>query len=912
VALNQLGLLLGFVFTAKDLASGVIDRIHNSFIGLESRSAAATKAVRGSFSQFGQGLAVAGARLAGLVVLNHALGRAAEFSAAIAEVSTLIDEATFSTADLTRVSLELANTYGGSAKGQAKGLYQTISAGITDAAGATDLLRVANELAIGGVTDTKTAVDALTNVVNAYSATGAQARDVSDAFFIAIRGGKTTAAELAESIGRVAPTAAALGVSFSDLLAAIASISTQGIATAEATTGLKAALANVIKPTSDAAKEAARLGIQFDAATLRARGLSGFLQLVTSSAGYNADSLSKLFGSIEGLNSVMALTANHSATFTGILGQMGTRSGATTAAFNRMASTLAFQAQRFKALKENALIVIGQALEPIAKAIVRVANAVLEAFLRIPKPIRDFAVKVVAGVAVLLTLLGGFIAAKAGAALLLLGLQALGVTIGGIVASLLPLIAAFALVSLVVAGFAVAFHRDIGGIARFFEDSATRIKLVFQGLAQLFSDGGFSGAVMAELGKAENAGVKQFVVRAYQLVFRLQRLFEGVAEGFGAAIGTARPVFEAFVGALRELGDAFGVIGTASADALTSLGSDRYARAGASLGEVLGKIVTLLVDGLTVIVRVSAGIIRGVREAFAYFRPVFDFVGKAIGFVAEELRGLISDLTGVTDQARDGGSAWSALGEVLGMVAGDLGVVLAGAIGVVAAALRTVIAIVRVVIDAFRSLGQFLGETSAKIYLFFTKTVPHVFKVVAGALRAFFQPVLDFITGIVDGIHSALDRVVSFVGRLVAKIPERFRPAFLDSIVDAGDAAQQRIAERTAQATAPALAAFAPPAPGMAVTSGGGVPVARALGVFTSGAAAAASSHPATSELRARGQISDAEIDAIVARGVAASENRPVQAHITLNVDGETLARASAKANRSVAARSFVPVPVGG
>jgi TP901 family phage tail tape measure protein len=907
VALNQLG--LGFVFTAKDLASGVIERINDSFGRLENQSAAATSAVRGNFAQFGQGLAIAGAGLAGLAILDHAVGVSAEFSQAIAEVSTLIDEATFSTADLARVSLELASTYGGSAKVQARGLYQTISAGVTDAAKATDLLRVANELAIGGVTDAKTAVDALTNVVNAYSASGAQARDVSDAFFVTIRAGKTTAAELAATVGRVAPTAASLGVSFSDLLASVAAITGQGLNTAEAVTGMKAALANIIKPTSDAGKEASRLGIKFDAATLRARGLTGFLEAITSSARFNADSLANLFGSVEALNAVMALTANHSTAFTSILGQMGTRTGATQAAFDKMASTLAFQKQRFQGLKENVLIVIGQALEPVAKAIVRVANAVLETFLRIPKPIRDFAVKAFAAASVVLVLVGGFIAAKAGIALLVIGLQALGLTIGGIVASLLPLIAAFALVALVVAGFVVAFQRDVGGIATFFEGVAARIKLLFQGLAQLFSDGGFSGAVMAELDKTENAGVKQFAIRVYQIVFRLQRFFEGVAEGFGAAIEAARPTFEAFVGALRELGAAFGVVGTAGADALAGIGSDRYARAGATLGEVFGRIVSVLVDALTIVIRVATGIINGVRSAFAYFRPIFELVGNAVGFVAEEIRGLISDITGVNDQAREGGSVWSGLGEVIGVVAGDIGVVLAGAIGVVALALQTVIAIVRAVIAAFRSLGQFLGETAAKIYLFFTETIPHAVKTVAGAIRSFFQPLLDFITGIVDGIHNALDNVIAFVGQLVAKIPSRFRPAFLDSIVDAGEAAEASIAQRAARAAAPAVAALGPAAGGVALSTAGGLPSGGSLGVFASGGGTVM---PAASEVRARGQISDAEIDAIVARGVAASENRPVQAHVTLNVDGETLARATARANRNAAARSFVPVPVGG
>jgi hypothetical protein len=70
-------------------------------------------------------------------------------------------------------------------------------------------------------------------------------------------------------------------------------------------------------------------------------------------------------------------------------------------------------------------------------------------------------------------------------------------------------------------------------------------------------------------------------------------------------------------------------------------------------------------------------------------KPVFEFVGEAIGFVAEEFRGLISDVTGVNDQAREGGSVWKTIGEVIGWVAGVIGGVLAGAIGVVALALRT-------------------------------------------------------------------------------------------------------------------------------------------------------------------------------------------------------------------------------
>lgn len=895
MSLNQLG--LGFVFTAQDLASGVMGRIEGGLARLGATAGAAGTALRANLAQLGQGLSIAGAGLGGLVLLERSLERSAAFSESIAEISTLIDESTFSVAALTDVTLDLAATYGGSAVGQAKALYEAISSGASDAATATDLLRVANELAIGGATDTKTAVDGLTNVINAYAASGARARDVSDAFFVAILAGKTTAPELASTLGRVAPTAAALNVSFTDLLAAIAAISGQGLDTGESVTGLKAALANIIKPTSDAVKEASRLGITFDATTLRAKGLSGFLQMVTSSAQFNQDSLAKLFGSVEALNAVTALTARNSATFNTVLGQMAARGGATKAAFDRMSATLAFQTRRFQALRENAQIVIGQALEPIAAAIVRVASVLVEAFLRIPKPMRDIAVRAFAAAAVVVTLFGAFVAAKASIGLFVLAMKAAGISVAGTAASLLPLLAGFAVIALVVAGFVQAFRHDVGGIATFLGELVARAKLLFQGLGQLFSDGGFSGAVMAELGRAEHAGIKQFAIRVYQIFYRLKRFFEGVADGFAVAIDAARPAFAGFVAALQELGQALGLMGTESTDALAALGSDQYVSAGARVGKVLASIAAGIVDAMSAILRVTTGVISGLRRSLAYFQPVFEIVGQAIAFVAEAVRDLIADLSGSTAAARESGSGWSDLGTALGAVAGLLGTVVAGAIGAVALALRSVIVLVRWVVDAFMWLGRVLGENAARIYLFFTETLPSAFKAVAATVRAVFNPVAEIIGRIVDGIHASLDRLMAFVGRLVAKIPARFRPGLLDSIVEAGADAEARLKGRETKTHADAEA------PAMAASQATAIPRGQAFRIPNAEVA-----FPGAADVRARAQINEAELDAIVARGIALSESRPLQSHVTLMVDGETLAQVTTRANRSDAARAFMPV----
>ena len=933
MALNQLG--LGFVFTAKDLASGVIGRVRDSFGGLEGRSNTAARAFSSNLVQFGQGLAVMGAGIAGLVALDRAVEASGRFSTAIAEVSTLIDESAFSTAELSRVSLQLAAVYGGSATGQAKALYQTISAGVTDAAQATDLLRVANELAVGGVTETKTAVDALTNVVNAYATSGAQARDVSDAFFVAIRAGKTTAAELAATIGRVAPTASSLGVSFSDLLASVAAITTQGLNTAEAVTGMKAALANIIKPTADATKEAGRLGIKFDAATLRAQGLTGFLRMITSSARFNADSLSKLFGSVEALNSVMALTANSSAKYSEILGQMGARSGATRAAFEKMADTLTFQQSRFKALKENVLIVIGQALEPVAKAIVRVANAVLEAFLRVPKPIRDFVVKVFAAVSTVLVLVGGMMAAKAGIALLALGLKALGITLGGVLLSMLPFLAIFGLLAATVWGFSIAFKRDMGGLGEFVKNVATKAKLAFRGLAQLFTEGGFSGAVMQELGRAENQGLKRFVINVYAIVYRLGRIWEGFKQGFKAAIDAAAPVFRDFVDSLRELGGELGGVFGGITKSAAGLPSEKFRAFGSIAGSALAAVVSGSVKLWAIANRIASGIAGAWRTMMEYVGPAFDTLKGALSDLSAAWGELWGSEQSTTQAAGASTSSWRSVGEVLAKVVGGAITVVVLALSGLMKVLNAVVWVVTKVKDAFVYVGTLIGETAAKIYLWFTEDIPRALRTawawikgvfvgignffagigrwfasiwqgIADGVRSFLRPIVEFFQGIVDGIRNMMDRMTAYVGKLAAKIPARFRPAYMDAIILAGKMAEQRIAERTARSVAPVTAA-ALPGGTAALTPGGAARAGQALG-----AAAAQAAMPGVAEVRARGELSDAELSAVVARSLAASEGRPVQAHVTLNVDGETLARVSAKAERSAAARSFMPVPVPG
>lgn len=310
-----------------------------------------------------RGLAAAGA----VAALTAATSAAVDFADALAEVSTLLtgDDIDGQINQINDSALELSRTYGGTAVGQARAFYQAISAGAADAAEATEILTVANQLAVGGVTDVFTATDGLTTVLNAYGDAVAGAADVSDTLFVGVRAGKTTVEELASTLGRVAPLAAQVGVDFDQLVAATAALTKGGISTAESVTGLRAVLAAVSKPSSEAADLAEELGLEFNVAALQAQGLQGFLESLTAATGGNTEALARLFGGVEALVPILALTGTGAEDFTNILGDMEERAGSTQEAFDRMANSPGFQLGRVVDALTAELIELGQIVLPL-------------------------------------------------------------------------------------------------------------------------------------------------------------------------------------------------------------------------------------------------------------------------------------------------------------------------------------------------------------------------------------------------------------------------------------------------------------------------------------------------------------------------------------------------------------------
>lgn len=286
-----------------------------------------------------------------------------DFNNAMAKVSTIADTTSTPMTALKEQVIDLSNAVGVGVSDIAEAQYQAISAGV-DTAASVDFVSVAVKAAKGGFTDTATAVDGLTTVLNAYGFEANKAAEISDQMLLAQNFGKTSFGDMASNMGKVIPIASSLSVSTEDLFGSIAVLTKNGIATSEAVTGLKAAYSNILKPSADASKTAQQLGLDFTSAHLKSVGWAKFLDEIKEKTGGNTETMAKLFGSTEALNSITVLAGKGSDDFAKVLGKMGDTAGMTQAAYEKMLTPTERMDIAFNKIK-NALIKFGEALTPV-------------------------------------------------------------------------------------------------------------------------------------------------------------------------------------------------------------------------------------------------------------------------------------------------------------------------------------------------------------------------------------------------------------------------------------------------------------------------------------------------------------------------------------------------------------------
>lgn len=388
-----------------------------------------------------QALAAVGS-LAGVArVLSSAGGAAADFGQKMAEVGTQLED-TSGIPQLSEQVRELAREMGGDAVANAQGLYDILSAGVSEPVDAMERLTTANKLAVGGVTDVTTAAGGLNAAMNAYGKAVGSATDVADSFFVAAREGATSVAELAQNVGSVAPLASQAGVSFDELIASVTALTNGGLETSQAFTQVQSILTAVVKPTKEASDLAESLGINFSVAALKSKGLSGFLKDVSDKTGGSAEQMAVLFGRVEGLNGALSLTGGQADSFARTLDAMARKAGESEKAFQALSNTDAFKIQQFNAALKDVQLSLGNAVTALTPVLTGI-TALLNGFNDLPGPIRTTIAAVTAMAAVVaplalawatlrgpLALLAATVLPQLGAALVSAGASAAGLATG--------------------------------------------------------------------------------------------------------------------------------------------------------------------------------------------------------------------------------------------------------------------------------------------------------------------------------------------------------------------------------------------------------------------------------------------------------------------------------------------------
>lgn len=891
--LNNMG--LGFLFTAKDLASGVMGDVKKHMMEVEGESSRMGKIIGSNFAKLTTGLAIMGAGLAGLAMLEPAIAESKELSKAIALVATEADEAVFPQEKMRDVAEQLAVTYGKAPVEQANALYKAVALGANDAAKSVDFLNGVNLLAVAGNADLELSANALGGALNAYGASFSKATDYSDAFFVAMKNGNTTVQDLAASVGRVTSTASGLNISIDEILGAVSVMTNKGVQATEAVSGLKEALANVVHPSADARAEAARLGVKFTQTELRAKGLQGFLKEITSSSRFTANSFSKLFTSVEGSNAVMQVASGQMAAYNNVMDAMAHKQGATAKGFDIMSQTLDFQEKKFEANKKVALGMIGQALEPLAARILGAVNGALQLFAKIPKPIVAFIAKVFAGVSAFLVLVGGVIAAKAAFVLLLVGMKAAGITLGGMMLVMLPAIATIAQLAVLIYGLKVAFEQNLGGIRTFVWETWSKIKLVFQGLVQLFEQGGFSGAVRKEMNAAGNGGLKQFAITVFTWAKRIQHLFASVGEAFEGGMVAAQPAIRGMIDAFTRLGHAFGFLSK-------NEGPKKAMSTWQKMGEIGGRIGR----GLVLVFEHIVGTVTHVVEFFTAFveeskkgAPVFAVVTNALGNVGSAFSMIGDQLGFTTDATGKASSGWSAAGMVFSYIAQ----VIAVAIGLVVATIRVGIGAISGIFGSIKSLF------SGIVDIFYGLA-----EIIDGIIHGDWAKVWHGFKMIVFGVVDAVIGIILELAGTVAGVADALAGMFgkdlgwqkslqgLKDSVHNGLGSDMGVIKETGYRTTHQQTANPVGAPTMLPMDAPGaqpLPLASLppMAMPAATAAAGAGAPPDMNGLHSK-------LDEI-----ATNTKQGASVNVTVVADGEVLARANARAKRGDDARGFNPLP---
>lgn len=266
--------------------------------------------------------------------------------------------------------IDISNRTGVAFTDLAESMYSALSASVPQDNVLSFVENTVN-LSKGGFTQTATAIDVVTTALNAYQMEMSESAHIQDVLITTQNLGKTTVDELASSMGKLIPTANGVNITFDQLGAMYATITANGVATAETTTYLNSMINELGASGSTAEKGmmaategTALAGKKFSEISAMGYDVTDVLLLMDDYARSTGKSLSDMFSSSEGAKAASILLSNTEG-FKENIAAMEQSAGAASAAAETMMNTTAEKVQVAKNRIDNLVNTIADALLPV-------------------------------------------------------------------------------------------------------------------------------------------------------------------------------------------------------------------------------------------------------------------------------------------------------------------------------------------------------------------------------------------------------------------------------------------------------------------------------------------------------------------------------------------------------------------
>jgi TP901 family phage tail tape measure protein len=873
---------LGVVLSARDEASPVMIGFGRNMQRAAGVTQEAVTAIGGGLKAISTGLLLAGAAWnGGLAFMSTVSG---QFSEAVAATGAVAGATTAELQMLRSAAIDAGIATQFSPKQAIVGLGDLAQAGYS-ARDSIELLRPVLDLAAGslGKLTPSGAAGLAAQALKAFQIPVSEAGITVDKLLQSVNSFALSSEELPLALGTASRGAQALRQSLDETLISLGLVKNLVPSVERASTAVAVAMEKMVDPKVQAALKGQGAAVVDSAGKFRP--FLSVLQDLLPSLDKMTDQkqsafLQHTFGqeALGGINAILTQIRGGIRTTSGemikgadaikYLRDQFANAGGTAAKFrDALLDTFDGQKKLVKGSLETLAIVAGEplqkALRPFVSNFLSGLNSVLEFVRKLPESTKIGFAKVAIVVGMLIPALGMLAGTGAIAAMAVGKFAALGFTVGGVASVLGPLAFLIGGVTLALSALGVAYKRDIGGFGSWVRSTVEQAKLAWEGLIQVFSDGGFSGKVREELNRAENQGVKEFVIAVFTWVGRVKNFFREVGSSFAAFVEEARPVVEDFINALSEVGQKLFLVG--ENDPTKTLGKwERFGAIGRMVGTELGRAAALAL-------RFGAWMLRTGIAAYTWLKPIGDDVlalGADFAALGREIRDIGVEMGLLDAKAEHSFGLFSIVGE----------------------SIRGFLGLIRIALIPLRALWgaiSWLGKGVINIF--------------GGVIEILSGNVTQGITRIMYGIMSIVVQGVLGVLRVVASLGD----ALLSKVIPGWTSKADVVGKWQASADETMRKSFSlPPVEATKKAEIGAPPPLLAAVNIPSVAVAQA-------QAQAQGGLGEANALASAAEALASVAERPLNVNVPVTLvtpDGEVLASIVAQGQASSAVRNGNPI----